>query len=397
MKISLKRILICIFAVSIVAGTLFALSGCGKSCIHKYENYNCIRCGVTAEECFEFTYLTETDSYSVRCKEDGPLYTLKSISIPDTYNGKPITAIEDLGFSHLYTATEITIPNSITHIGKQAFSYCTRLTSVVIPDSVGFIGDNAFAICDSLTSAVLPDKITAISYGMFSACVNLKDVTIPDGVESIGDFAFFGCRSLADVAIPSSVRYIYRYAFSGCDSLTEVVIPDSVWIVANNSFENCASLTKVTIGKSVTSVGSHAFSYCASLTEITVDESNKFYKSMDGNLYSKDGKTLIQYAIGKKDAIFEIPRGVTSIGNIAFADCSHLTEVVIPDSVELIDEYAFNNCRGLVSAKFEDKDTWTAVHTSMRQSIISADDLADPAKAAGYLTYKYYSYKWVKK
>lgn len=392
----MKKTLFFIFSLTLISAMAFTLSGCGKSCNHKYENYNCIRCGVTDEECFEFTYIIETDSYSVKSKDNGVLSTLKIVSIPDTYNGKPVTVIEDRGFMLLSNITEITIPSSITHIGELSFSYCERLASVVIPGSVEFIGNNAFSSCTNLTSVVIPDSITTISNGMFSACTSLTYIVLPDNVEEISDFAFFGCESLVDVAIPNSVRYIYRYAFAGCDSLTDVVIPDSVWIIGKNAFEDCASLAKVTIGKSVTSIGDHAFYYCSSLTEITVDESNRYYQSIDGNLYSKDGKTLIQYATGKKDTTFKIPCEVTSIGNNAFADCSDLTEVIIPNSVEFIGSYAFCNCRSLVSAKFEDKDTWT-VRLSMNKSIISADDLADPAKAAGYLTYKYYSYEWTKK
>ena len=77
---------------------------------------------------------------------------------------------------------------------------------------------------------------------------------------------------------------------------------------------------------------------------LTVDENNKNYKSVDGNLYSKDGKTFIQYATGKKNEEFVIPAGVTNIGEWAFSDCEGLTSVIIPDSVTSVGNWAFDSC-----------------------------------------------------
>ena len=119
-----------------------------------------------------------------------------------------------------------------------------------------------------------------------------------------------------------------------------------------------------------------AFVGCRSLTSITVDSKNPAYQSIDENLYSKDGKTLIQYAIGKTDTHFAIPSDVTSFGSYAFSGCSSLTSVTfaagsqctsigygafegcssltsieIPENVTSIGYYAFYNCMSLTSIK----------------------------------------------
>ena len=119
-----------------------------------------------------------------------------------------------------------------------------------------------------------------------------------------------------DVLVPCyingyKVTYIGDSAFESCISITSVVIPDSVTIIGDWAFEDCKSLTSVVIGNNVTSIGDLAFSYCTPLTSIEVDADNQYYKSIDGNLYSKDGKTLIQYAIGKTDTSFKVPSDVT--------------------------------------------------------------------------------------
>ena len=121
-----------------------------------------------------------------------------------------------------------------------------------------------------------------------------------------------------------------------------------------SAFYSCDSLTSVTIPDSVTSIGNYAFFNCDSLTSIVVDENNQYYKSTDGNLYSKDGSTLIQYAVGKSDTNFTIPDSVTSIGDSAFSCCYSLTSVTIPDSVTSIGDYVFNDCESLTSVTIPD-------------------------------------------
>ena len=143
------------------------------------------------------------------------------------------------------------------------------------------------------------------------------------------------------------------------------------------------------IPDSVTSIGSYAFSWCTSLTSITVDENNACYKSVDGTLYSKDGKTLIQYAVGKPETSFVIPEGVTSIEAFAFAWCYHLTSVEIPDSVTSIEGSAFAGCDNLARATFKNPNGWEIFETSISSSI-----LANARVAATYLIDTYSLYDW---
>jgi len=100
----------------------------------------------------------------------------------------------------------------------------------------------------------------------------------------------------------------------------------------------------VTIPSSVTSIGKRAFEGCNGLA-ISVDGENQNYKSVDGLLLTKDGKTLIRGVNG--DVV--IPEGVISIGDYAFGYCSSLTSVMIPASVTSIGERAFEGYNGLTS------------------------------------------------
>ena len=157
---------------------------------------------------------------------------------------------------------------------------------------------------------------------------NNRDVT------TIGDQAFYNCFKLTSIELPNSLTTIGYNAFYGCDSLTSIVIP-----------------------KGVTAIGDSAFSGRTSLTSITVADDNKNYKSVDGNLYSKDGKTFIQYAMGKADTTFAVSEGVTTIGEWAFYNCTSLKSIDLPNSLTTIGDDAFSYCTSLESIELPDSLT----------------------------------------
>ncbi len=140
------------------------------------------------------------------------------------------------------------------------------------------------------------------------------------------------------------VRNISVGAFDNCTNLVGIDIPNTITIIDEYAFYGCTSLLSVEIPVSVETIGVSAFGWCENLGYIIVDEENENYKDIDGNLYSKDGKTLIHYAAGKKEESFTIPDCVMNIGDYAFSWCVALTDVTIPNSVKNIGEYAFNCC-----------------------------------------------------
>ena len=222
--------------------------------------------------------------------------------------------------------------------------------------TVSGIGD-----CDDTDVIILKTyngkPVTSICDRAFSNCTELTSITIPDNVTSIGDYTFNGCTGLTSVTIPNSVTSIGNSAFYVCTRLTSITIPDSITSIGNSAFYGCTGLTSITIPNSVTSIGEGAFYACTGLTSISVSEGNTAYKSIDGNLYSLDGKILIQYAIGKTNKSFAIPNSVTSIGEHAFFACTGLTSITIPNSVTNIGEGAFLGCTGLTSISVSEGNT----------------------------------------
>ena len=347
---------------------------------------------------------------------------LTSIVIPDS-----VTSIGYSAFRGCSGLTSITIPDSVTSIGLYAFSGCSGLTDVyyqgdlsgwlglefdsyfeapmyyadnlyingellqgdiVIPDGTKKIGNYAFCNCSGLTSVTIPDSVRSIGDYAFSGCSGMISITIPDSVISIGDHAFSGCSGLTSITIPDGVTSIGRYAFSGCSGLTSVTIPDGVTSIGEGAFYYCSGLTSITILDSVTSIDYYAFSGCSGLTDVyyqgdlsgwlgiefvgpwanPMNYAENLYingELVQGELVIPDSVTSIgdyafYYCSGLTSVV--IPDSVTSIGYNAFDGCSGLTSVTIPDSVTSIGDWAFERCSGLTTINFQGtKAQWQAI------------------------------------
>ena len=299
--------------------------------------------------------------------------------------GNGITSIGERAFYNCSGLTSIEIPNSVTSIGDYAFYDCSGLVSVVIPNSLTSIEYSAFRGCTSLGSIEIPNSVTSIGGYAFEGCSNLAEVhitdlaawcnidydgyyacpsyyadklylngelvtelVIPDGVTEVRDYAFYGFFSLASVAIPNSVTNIGERVFEDCSSLASVTIPNSVTNIGKSVFKGCSGLTNLTIGNGVANIGDNAFYGCSNLAEVHITDlaawCNIDFESDYSNpiLYSNS-----LYLNGELVTELVIPNGVTEIKDYAFTHNRALTSVVIPNSVVNIGDFAFDVCTAL--------------------------------------------------
>lgn len=115
----------------------------------------------------------------------------------------------------------------------------------IIGDCVTEIGDSAFEEETCLTAVTLPSTLTKIGKLSFAdSC--LPTINIPSGVTSIGASAFAGCTSLTSINIPSGVRSIASSLLYNCVRLTSIDVPSGVTSLGISSFGNCSGLTSIT-------------------------------------------------------------------------------------------------------------------------------------------------------
>ena len=236
------------------------------------------------------------------------------------------------------------------------FDYNEQIKTVIVKSGVTNIGTYAFFECRALTQVDMADTVRSIGNYAFYTCWDLANVVMRNGITSIGDWAFVSC-SLTDITLPASLISIGEGAFSYCDKLEQITIPNSVASIGSVAFRDCDALNSVNIPASVTHIGDAAFANCSKLSKIDVAENNPNYCADYDALFNKDKTCLLRSEVHQYEIIYQIPDGVTSIGESAFSGNDALAVIFIPDSVTSLGRYAFANCTNLASLEIPDSVT----------------------------------------
>lgn len=350
---------------------------------HIYKNKICTVCEKIQEISEGFEY---------RLSDDGSYYTIVGMGtckdnylyIPSMHENVPIksigthafwqtevksiifeensvfTTLEDNALTGAQGLEEIVLPNSLLTIESLAFQSSRNLKSIHIPSNVTEIGDRAFLNCSGLENITVSDdngffkSVDGILYSkdgtrliQYALAKSDTAFSIPDGVEYILSGAFSSCDSIETIIMPDTVQYVSDEAFRWCSNLESVRLSQNIKKLSSFAFDGCINLKSIDIPRDTYYIADDTFRYCSSLENIVVDSNNSKYKSIDGSLYNKDGTTLIQYALGKKNESFTIPETVINVGNNAFYGCKTIKEVIMSDNVNSVGKTAFRECSNL--------------------------------------------------
>jgi len=312
------------------------------------------------------------DDYAFTC-----CHNLNTVTINDGTK-----TIGNYAFLACKSLSSIDIPVSVTKIGSEAFggaqinhndygygSYegCDNLTKVIVHwDDPISISSNTFSNMANCTLYVPKGKVETYSNANvwkdfkaikeYSPIIEFADASVKSICVSKWDTDSDGELSEDEAAAVTSLGKVFRKTsitsfnelkfftgltsfgseeFEKCYNLTYIVIPQNITTISSQTFKECSSLTAINIPGSVSAIYSRAFEGCISLTKVIVEDiaawcnidnqSNPLEYAH--HLYSDENTEITELVI---------PDEVVTIGNSAFADCTSISSVTMPNSLVVL-------------------------------------------------------------
>lgn len=320
----------------------------------------------------DYQFNPSTETYTVAGPASDPTSQVALLAMVDGY---PVTSIAENAFE-TSLITSLSMPWTITEIGKGAFRSCRHLEHVTLSPSITEIPNNCFAGCGVLEECVVPEGVTTIGESAFEGCSTLKSLILPSTITTVNASCFaiasnscvITCYAAtppnADphtftgytgkVAVPSASVDAYKAATGWSTVASQIAaIATPTWPVTiggvtynsspdsgtayvtgstgNNPTGN-VTIQKEVLGLPVTSIDVNAFSNCSGLESVYIPETVKSIGSSAFKGCSKLSSVSIE------------GEGLETIGNQAFMECSSLTEITIPRSVTAIYQNVFSGC-----------------------------------------------------
>lgn len=175
--------------------------------------------------------------------------------------------------------------------------------------------------------------VTEIGPKAFADAKKLEGVIIPSGIEKIGDFAFEGCETLKMIVFPGNPVTLGQGTFFRCPDISSVTIGSDWKSIDFTMFRWSNQLTTITVPAKIEKI--QGFKKLKNLKSITVDGNNMSFSSVDGILYSKDGKKLYGCPRGYMGNV-KVKDGTESVETGALIDCLHITGIDLPATMKKI-------------------------------------------------------------
>ena len=341
--------------------------------------------------------------------------SLSKINIPTS-----LVQIRNDAFSNT-AIKEFNAPNSFKEIWNYAFKDCKELETVNL-NNTSSIGDMSFENCISLKSIEIPETITEIGTYAFSGCSSLMDISLPSNPINLIGSVFYGSGYFNDKNNwVNGILYVDNYLIttnSDLLGLTEITVKEGTIVVAENAFTNNGkNLTKINLPEGLKFIGKSAFSSLYKLESVNIPstvtsigygafsgttiydtesnwENNGLY--IDNWLVAIKNVKMTEFNVkkgvvgisdGKDTSLFPsktysiniltLPDTLKYIGVRSFARLK-ITEIILPKSIEAIEEGAFYNCSFLSKVNLGDCPNLTYIG-SQAFSNCSIEEITIPA------------------
>ncbi|MCH5163466.1 MAG: leucine-rich repeat protein [Clostridiales bacterium] len=295
-----------------------------------------VQIGISA---FEFCAITELDIAGVVSIGERAFYycdSLKELTLREGLESIDYEAFRDCAIE------EINLPSSLTYISSNAFYRCFDLQRISVANGGAKYRAESNCLIDSQSNTVvfgcktsiIPNGVTAIGNIAFLD-IDIREIDLPDSVVKIGDSAFSGCSQLSNVTFGAGLKEIGPYAFFNCTALKSINFNKALTYIGNYAFRDCTQLENVTFDKDseLKTIGSHAFRECEKLTQIVLPNT---LTNIESFAFSQSGLVSIV-----------IPQSISVLSDWVFSNCRSLSEVILPEGLLEIKICAFSGCSAL--------------------------------------------------
>lgn len=251
----MKRIII---TLSLILVICFSFVSCGEESLDMLSGNTDITYKITDGE----AAVTKIPNKSI----------VTEVTIPDEYEGVPVTAINEFAGVNLEYITKITIGKNVRGIDDWAFGNSRNISFFDIDDENPYLCDiDGVIYTKDMKTLLFYPPARAIEESKNDKSEEVKTISyeIPEGVETIRSKAFYKCYELTEITLPSTLKSIEEMAFFRC-SIKTLDLPESLTFIGKDAFSYCTAIEKVTIPATVTEIGEYAFYNCTSLKDVTM-------------------------------------------------------------------------------------------------------------------------------
>ena len=309
---------------------------------HKFENGQCTVCKIMS------------NAIIAQGKHDfGPTqWKITADGVLTLFGGQRMQAKTEYEwdvYAHMITGV---VANDVVRIPEGAFDSYPELQWVSLSNTVTYIDRMAFVNCKKLNDISIPSSVTQIGVSAFEGCSALKELNIAadSKLTKLGENALRG-TGITKYTLPTGITEVPAYAFADCYFLTEVVLPEGVTKVDNYAFANCSALKTLTLPSTLVDFRANAFDGCTGVESMVIFSNCR----IDGMIPYQESLTSVVFGDTVKivpQATFEncknlvnvtLNAGLETIGRSAFEGCSALTNITLPEGITMIEHSAFWN------------------------------------------------------